>query len=185
MKTTKKNQEFIFVDEQSAAIAAMEFGTRFAKARATIQWLRSENLQIHWDLMWDYLNGGDLCQAYIQRFAKDNYLNINSVDVRNQLMDKFRGVGDAYGRYAFPQKYVIREEDGSFSEIDEERILEDYRTKYTYTFSPELMELFENVKDLAEKLGVNPNIVGSFFQQKDGKIEINFLTAGRRLQLNK
>lgn len=167
-----REKDFIYVDEQAAEIEAMEFATRFAKARATIKWLKESNLPIYWDVLWDCLHTGDLMDAYRTKFAKENYLDISKVQVKNLLLDKFEGLADTSDRYKFPQKFVIRHEDGSFGDIDRDKIEEAFRQKHTYTIPAQSWALIQQIQEAMQKLDINPKALTDCFFKENGKVEI-------------
>lgn len=180
-----KEKDFIYINEEAAEIEAMEFATRFAKARAVIKWLRESNLPIYWDVLWDCLKSGNLLDAYRIRYAKENYLNINDVKVRNELLNKFHGLHDPSDYYKFPQKFVIRNEDGSFADIDRDKIEEAFRQKHTYIIPAKSWALIQQIQEAIEKLDINPKaLTDCFFKEENGKVEILMSRIGQFFRSN-
>ena len=167
-----KEKDFIFTNEETAEIEAMEYATRFAHARACIKWLKEENLPLYWDVLWDCLTTGNLLDAYRIRYAKENYLNINDLKVKNELMRKFHGLNDPSDRYKFPQKFVKRNKDGSFEDIDREKIEAYFKDRYTYVIPAHQWQLIENIRVALEKLDAEPTAVSRCFFKEGDKVEI-------------
>lgn len=167
-----KEKDFIHTNEETASIEAMEFATRFAHARACIKWLKEENLPLYWDILWDCLKSGNLLDAYRIRYAKENFLNINDAQVKNDLMSKFHGLHDPSDKYKFPQKFVKRNKDGSIDDIDRDKIQAYFREQHTYIIPAKTWQLVENIREALEKLDADPIVVSRCFYKEDGKVEI-------------
>lgn len=167
-----KEKDFIYTNVEAAEIEAMEYATRFAHARSCVKWLKEENLPLYWDILWDCLASGNLLDAYRIRYAKENFLNINDVQVKNDLMAKFHGLHDPSDRYKFPQKFVKRNKDGSFNDIDRDKIQAYFREQHTYTISAESWALIQQIQEAMEKLNISPkDLTGCFYKEGD-KVEI-------------
>ena len=169
-----REKDFIYIDEETASIEAMEFATRFAHARACIKWLKEENLPLYWDILWDCLGSGNLLEAYRARYAKENYLNINDLQVKNDLMAKFHGLNDPSDKYKFPQKFVKRNKDGSFEDIDREKIEAYFREQHTYTIPAKSWALIQQIQEAMEKLDADPTAISRCFFKEGDKVEILF-----------
>ena len=177
-----KEKEFIYVDAETATLEAMKFATRFAQARSCIKWLKDENLPLYWDVLWDCLKSGNLLEAYRIRYAKEHYLNINDVKVRNELMSKFHGLCNPSDKYKFPQKFIKRNKDGSFEDIDREKIEEAFRERHTYVIPAHQWQLVENIKEALEQLDADPIVLSQCFYKEGDKIEIIFKQIGELLK---
>ena len=177
-----KEKDFIYINEETASIEAMEFATRFAHARSCIKWLKDENLPLYWDVLWDCLATGNLLDAYRIRYAKENYLNINEVKVRNELLNKFHGLHDPSDKYKFPQKFIKRNKDRSFEDIDRDKIEEAFREKHTYVIPSHQWQLVENIREALEKLDADPIAISRCFYKEGGKVEILFKQIGELLK---
>lgn len=167
-----KEKEFIYTNEEAAEIEAMEFATRFAHARACIKWLKEENLPLYWDILWDCLASGNLLDAYRIRYAKENFLNINDLKVKNELMSKFHGLHDPSDKYKFPQKFIKRNKDGSFDDIDRAKIEDAFRKRHTYIIPAHQWQLIENIREALEKLDADPIAISRCFYKEGDKVEI-------------
>ena len=167
-----KEKDFIHINVEAAEIEAMEFATRFAHAISCIKWLKEENLPLYWEILWDCLASGNLLEAYRIRYAKDNYLNINDLQVKNDLMAKFHGLHDPADRYKFPQKFVKRNKDGSIEDIDRQKIEDYFKDRYTYVIPAKTWQLVENIREALEKLDADPIVVSRCFFKEGDKIEI-------------
>ena len=167
-----KEKNFIYVDAETASLEAMKFATRFAQARSCIKWLKDENLPLYWDVIWDCLASGNLLEAYRIRYAKENFLNINDVQVKNELMSKFHGLHDPSDKFKFPQKFIKRNKDGSIDDIDRDKIEDAFKEKHTYVIPSHQWQLVENIREALEKLDADPIAISRCFFKEGGKVEI-------------
>ena len=62
-------------DKENAQIDALRSATGYAKVKASIKWLKEENLPIWWDLLYQALQSGNLQDMYCERWAEKNYMN--------------------------------------------------------------------------------------------------------------
>ena len=177
-----KEKEFIYVDAETASLEAMKFATRFAQARSCINWLKDENLPLYWDVIWDCLKSGNLLEAYRIKYAKEHYLNINDVKVKNELLNKFHGLHDPSDKYKFPQKFVKRNKDGSIDDIDRDKIEEAFRAKHTYVIPAHQWQLVNNIREVLEKLDAHPYALSRCFHKEGDKVEILFKQIGELLK---
>lgn len=166
------------LDQENAQIDALRAATGFAKVRACINWLKDENLPIWWDLLYQALESGNLQDLYAQRWAQQNYMKWDSVAVRNELRDKFRGLSNAHNRYQFPTKWVKVAEDGSF-DINIDAINENFKEVHTYTITDEQEKAVKKIIDGMQELNILPRVIDGFFKVIDGKIEPDWRAIGK------
>lgn len=165
-----KQKTYTYIDQDSADILFMRKRAEYAKVNWVIKELKKENLPLWWDILWDGLKGGNfIIKAYMERWAKINHINLNDMTQRNDLRDKFSILEDPHYNFRYPQRFLQRAEDGSFS-IDENKLKQDCIEQHTYTITAEQKQAIDNIINGFELLKINPIRAQHFFHQQDGKV---------------
>lgn len=172
-KLKMKNKNFEITDKDSADILFMRKRAGYAKVNWVLNELKKRNLPLYWDILWDSIprGGSQLIKAYMKRWAEHNYVNLEDLNQRNELRAKFSILEDQHYNFRFPQRFLHREEDGSFS-LDEEKLKQDCLEQNTYTITAEQKQAIDNIIDALHLLKINPERIRSFFYQQDGKVNV-------------
>jgi hypothetical protein len=168
-----KNKFFSITDNKAAEILLLRTRTGFARANWMISELKKQNLPLWWDILWQGLTkGGDyMIKAYMERWAAKNFVNLDDMNQRNELRSKLSVLEDPMHKYQFPQRFLQRADDGSFS-IDEEAIKQYCVEQCTYILTAEQKQAIDNIVSGLQTLRLNPEIVRRYFAMIDGKITI-------------
>lgn len=166
-----KNKTFTITDTEAAEILFMKMKTGFARANWTIKKMKEESLPLWWDLLWDGLaHGGDyLIKSYMQRWSEKYHVNLDDMEQRNELRKKLSVLEDPHYKYGFPQRFLHRADDGSFS-IDEEVLKQHCIEQCTYILTEEQKQAIDNIVSGLQTLKLHPDRVRCYFYQKEGKI---------------
>ena len=75
-----KNQTFQATDEVAAAIEAGRYKARFSYIQKKVEYLQESNLPVYLDILYKHLDkgGSALIREYVERFAKENYMNLSN-----------------------------------------------------------------------------------------------------------
>lgn len=168
----------VYYDEQNAQIDALRKKAEFARARATIKTLQETGAPMYWDLLYEGLSTGNLCDEYAKRFAKETFDDWSDQNTRNNLRKKFDVLGDPFHKYRFPQKFVTVAEDGSF-DLNEEAVDDYFKEKHTYHFTDEQVKAIENLCKALDELDISPHIVKAYFYVEEGKTAPNLKELGK------
>lgn len=171
-KLKMKNKNFAITDQDSADILFMRRRAGYAKVKWVLNELKKRNLPLYWDILWDSIprGGRELIEAYMKRWAQLNYINLEDLNERNDLRDKFSILEDPHFNFRYPQRFLHRAEDGSFT-LDEDKLKQDCIEQCTYTITPEQKQAIDNIIDALHLLKINPERIRSFFYQQDGKVK--------------
>lgn len=170
-KLKMKNKNFVITDQESADILFMRKRAEYAKVNWVLKELKNRNLPLYWDILWDSIprGGSQLIKAYMQRWAELNYINLDDLNQRNDLRSKFSILEDQHFNFRYPQKFLQRADDGSFS-LDEDKLKQDCIEQCTYVLTAEQKQAIDNIIDALHLLKINPERIRSFFYQQDGKV---------------
>lgn len=166
-----KQKTYTYIDQDSADILFMRKRAEYAKVNWVLKELKKRNLPMYWDILWDALprGGRELIEAYMQRWAQLNYINLDDLKQRNELRAKFWVLEDQTFNFRFPQRFLQRAEDGSFS-LDEDKLKQDCIEQCTYVLTAEQKQAIDNIVSGFELLKINPIRAQHFFYQKDRKV---------------
>lgn len=166
-----KKRPYTYIDQDSADILFMRKRAEYAKVNWVLKELKKRNLPLYWDILWDSIQrgGSQLIEAYMKRWAGKNFVNLEDLNQRNELRAKFSILEDPQFNYRFPQRFLQRAEDGSFT-LDENKLKQDCIEQCTYVLTAEQKQAIDNIIDGFEKLKINPIRAQHFFYQKDRKV---------------
>lgn len=170
-KLKMKNKNFVITDQDSADILFMRRRSEYAKVKWVLKELKKRNLPLYWDILWDSVQkgGSQLIEAYMQRWAQLNYINLEDLNQRNELRYKFWLLEDQHYNFRFSQRFLQRAKDGSFS-LDEDKLKQDCIEQCTYILTAEQKQAIDNIINGFELLKINPIRAQHFFYQKDKKV---------------
>ncbi|MDD2646145.1 MAG: hypothetical protein PHQ88_08415 [Bacteroides sp.] len=169
-----KNQTFKVTDEVAASIEAGRYKTKFSHIEKKVEYLQKSNLPVYLDILYKHLGrgGGALIREYVERFAKENYMNLSNEREAKILYEKFAILSDPYHRWTFNKKFLTLHPDGSF-ELNEKAVDEYFRDKFTYEVTKEQFEAIEAILKGLNTLGAHPKYVADCFYIKDKEVKLN------------
>lgn len=169
-----KNQTFKAVDEVAAEIEAGRYKARFSHIQKTVEYLQESNLPVYLDILYKHLDKGGraLIREYVERFAKENFMNLSNEREAKILYEKFQILSDPFQRWTFNKRLLTLHEDGSF-ELNEKAVDEYFRSKFTYELSKEQFEATEAILKGLDTLGAHPRYVADCFYIKDKEVKLN------------
>lgn len=169
-----KNQTLKATDEVAASIEADRYKTKFSHIQKKVEYLQESNLPIYLDILYKHLDkgGSALIREYVERFAKENFMNLSNDREAKILYEKFAILNDPYHRWTFNKKFLILHEDGSF-ELNEKAVDEYFRAKFTYELTAEKYEAVEAILKGFNTLGAHPKYVSDCFYIKDKEVKLN------------
>lgn len=172
-----KNQTFKATDEVAAEIEAGRYKTRFSYIEKKVEDLQKRNLPIYLDILYKHLDkgGSSLIREYVDRFSKENYMDLSNDREAKILYEKFAILNDPYHRWTFNKKFLTLHDDGSF-ELNEKAVDEYFRDKFTYELTKEQFEAVEAILKGLNTLGAqgaHPKYVANCFYMKDKEVKLN------------
>lgn len=174
----KDEKVYSVTDEMTASVEASREKAKFKFIRKKIEKLKEKNLPVYWDILYEGLKkGGDwMFREYLKRFGKEHYYDLENQNDIAYLYEKFRVIYVPNHSFKYPQKFVKRNEDGSF-ELNPEAVDQHYKELYTYTITEEQYEAVQSIFKGFEVLGYSTrgrrNVVDCFFKDNDGALKIN------------
>ena len=169
-----KNQTFKATDEVAAEIEAGRYKARFSHIQKKVEYLQESNLPIYLDILYKHLDKGgrELLREYVERFAKENYMNLSNDREAKILYEKFQILSDPFQQWTYNKKLLTLHEDGSF-ELNEKAVDDHFRAKFTYELTAEKYEAVEAILKGFNTLGAHPRYVADCFYIQDKEVKIN------------
>lgn len=169
-----KNQTFKATDEVAADIEAGRYKARFSYIQKKVEYLQENNLPVYLDILYKHLDKGNsaLIREYVERFAKENYMNLNNDREAKMLYEKFQILSDPFQQWTYNKKLLTLHEDGSF-ELNEKAVDDHFRSKFTYEVTKEQFEAVEAMLKGFNTLGAHPRYVADCFYMEGKEVKIN------------
>ena len=164
--------ETVFIDRNRATREALDDIKKFEPMNVMIKELQKRNAPIYWDVLWNGLESmHTIHEDYAKHHAEVINEDWNDQDTRNLMRKKFVYLYTGAGN--FPQKWCIRNEDGSF-EASLIKIVKENESRYTYLFTDKQTKAIEQVIEGLTALGINRLDLNRFFYIQNGEIKPKF-----------
>lgn len=176
----KDEKVYSVTDEMTAGVEASREKGKFKFIRKKIEKLKEKNLPVYWDILYEGLTkGGDwMFQEYLKRFGKEHYYDLENQNDIAYLYEKFRVIYVPNHSFKYNQKFVKRNEDGSF-ELNPEAVDNHFQELYTYTISEEQYHAVQSILNGFKVIGYSTRgrraIVDCLYKDKNGEMSINEL----------